>query len=71
MKHVARRPANGQTTNTDPEPEELFSGQFVVFTVYALLELPATVSWSHKPLKHGLNSFLTRISIALIRHTDR
>lgn len=25
-------------------PDELFAGQFVVFTVYALLELPAAVS---------------------------
>lgn len=45
MKHVARRPANGQVNSSDQEPEQLFSGQFVVFTVYALLELPATVSW--------------------------
>lgn len=47
MKHVSRRGGtNGsQMTNFDPEPENLFTGQFVVFTVYALLELPASVSW--------------------------
>ncbi|XP_065720551.2 uncharacterized protein [Drosophila suzukii] len=64
MKHVTRRPANGQTTNTDPEPEELFSGQFVVFTVYALLELPATnfnrFNKTYRSLRDRSTSFVQR-----------
>ncbi|XP_043951067.1 uncharacterized protein LOC108035623 isoform X2 [Drosophila biarmipes] len=57
MKHVTRRPANGQPNSTEPEPEELFSGQFVVFTVYALLELPAT---TYRSLKDRSTSFVQR-----------
>ncbi|XP_017071318.1 uncharacterized protein LOC108107985 isoform X2 [Drosophila eugracilis] len=57
MKHVTRRPTNGQANSSEPEPEQLFSGQFVVFTVYALLELPAT---TYRSLKDRSTSFVQR-----------
>ncbi|XP_016978089.1 uncharacterized protein LOC108043792 isoform X2 [Drosophila rhopaloa] len=57
MKHVTRRNTNGQTNSSDPEPEQLFSGQFVVFTVYALLELPAA---TYRSLKDRSTSFVQR-----------
>ncbi|XP_017006463.2 uncharacterized protein [Drosophila takahashii] len=64
MKHVTRRSANGQANNPDPEPEQLFSGQFVVFTVYALLELPATnfnrFNKTYRSLKDRSTSFVQR-----------
>ncbi|EDX10242.1 uncharacterized protein LOC6737829 isoform X1 [Drosophila simulans] len=64
MKHVARRPANGQVNSSDQEPEQLFSGQFVVFTVYALLELPATnfnrFNKTYRSLKDRSTSFVQR-----------
>ncbi|XP_017128685.1 uncharacterized protein LOC108146943 isoform X1 [Drosophila elegans] len=64
MKHVTRRAANGQTNSSDPEPEQLFSGQFVVFTVYALLELPAAnfnrFNKTYRSLKDRSTSFVQR-----------
>ncbi|XP_043063709.1 uncharacterized protein LOC108089582 isoform X1 [Drosophila ficusphila] len=57
MKHVSRRPTNGQTNSSDPDSEQLFSGQFVVFTVYALLELPTT---TYRSLKDKSTSFVQR-----------
>ncbi|KAH8296325.1 hypothetical protein KR054_004738 [Drosophila jambulina] len=66
MKHVGRRsaPANGQVNSSDPEPGDLFSGQFVVFTVYALLELPATnfnrFNKTYRSLKDRSTSFVQR-----------
>lgn len=71
MKHVGRRSTPAQVNSSNPEPGELFSGQFVVFTVYALLELPAAVSWSFIACKLGLNPIFNRTLIALIRHTAR
>ncbi|KAH8257406.1 hypothetical protein KR038_008550 [Drosophila bunnanda] len=66
MKHVGRRstPANGQVNSSDPEPGDLFSGQFVVFTVYALLELPAAnfnrFNKTYRSLKDKSTSFVQR-----------
>ncbi|KAH8339175.1 hypothetical protein KR074_006474 [Drosophila pseudoananassae] len=66
MKHVARRGAtNGsQMTSSEPEPENLFTGQFVVFTVYALLELPASnfnrFNKTYRSLKDKSTSFVQR-----------
>lgn len=44
LKHSSRR--GSKAAVADFTPEELFAGQFVVFTVYALLELPPTVGRS-------------------------
>ncbi|KAH8349294.1 hypothetical protein KR067_010759 [Drosophila pandora] len=66
MKHVSRRGGtNGsQMTSSDPEPENLFTGQFVVFTVYALLELPASnfnrFNKTYRSLKDKSTSFVQR-----------
>ncbi|EDW94303.1 uncharacterized protein LOC6533891 isoform X1 [Drosophila yakuba] len=64
MKHVARRTTNGQANSADQEPDQLFSGQFVVFTVYALLELPATnfnrFNKTYRSLKDRSTSFVQR-----------
>ncbi|XP_022225291.2 uncharacterized protein LOC111076022 isoform X2 [Drosophila obscura] len=62
---LSRRSTNThQTTpaNHLPEPDELFAGQFVVFTVYALLELPAAVSQStYRSLKERSSNFVQRL----------
>lgn len=43
LKHSSRR--GSKAAVAEFTPEELLAGQFVVFTVYALLELPPTVGW--------------------------
>ncbi|KAH8380402.1 hypothetical protein KR009_010510 [Drosophila setifemur] len=64
MKAVPGRSRNGQTTSSDPDPDNLFTGQFVVFTVYALLELPAAsfnrFNKTYRSLKDRSSSFVQR-----------
>ncbi|KAH8301113.1 hypothetical protein KR018_001857 [Drosophila ironensis] len=65
MKHAPRRSANcPQMNSDDPEPQDLFTGQFVVFTVYALLELPAAnfnrLNKTYRSLKDKSSSFVQR-----------
>lgn len=53
MKHSSRR--GSKAAVSDFTPEELFAGQFVVFTVYALLELPPTVRLTSNKMQKKLN----------------
>ncbi|EDW40338.1 GL24951 [Drosophila persimilis] len=66
---LSRRSTNNhqQTSQTIhvPEPDELFAGQFVVFTVYALLELPAAsfnrFNKTYRSLKERSSNFVQRL----------
>ncbi|KAH8369802.1 hypothetical protein KR093_000994 [Drosophila rubida] len=56
------QPANGDFS----DPGELFAGQFLVFTVYALLELPAAsfnrFNKTYRSLKDKSSSFMQRLA---------
>ncbi|XP_034481766.1 uncharacterized protein LOC117787365 isoform X2 [Drosophila innubila] len=56
-------PVNGELST----PEELFAGQFLVFTVYALLELPTT---TYRSLKDKSSSFVQRLSAGATNETQ-
>ncbi|BFF98801.1 uncharacterized protein DMAD_06858 [Drosophila madeirensis] len=67
---LSRRSTNNHqttapATNHVPEPDELFAGQFVVFTVYALLELPAAsfnrFNKTYRSLKERSSNFVQRL----------
>ncbi|XP_023305925.2 uncharacterized protein LOC111687690 isoform X1 [Lucilia cuprina] len=64
MKHSSRR-GSKSTALTEFTPEELFAGQFVVFTVYALLELPPTsfnrFSKTYRSLKDKSSNLMQNI----------
>ncbi|KAL7732474.1 hypothetical protein ACLKA6_004431 [Drosophila palustris] len=55
-------------------PEELFAGQFLVFTVYALLELPASsfnrFNKTYRSLKDKSSNFVQRLSTGATNETQ-
>ncbi|KAI9587165.1 uncharacterized protein LOC119632605 [Glossina fuscipes] len=63
LKHSSRR--GSKSAVSDFTPEELFAGQFVVFTVYALLELPPTTfnrfSKTYRSLKDKSSNLMQNI----------
>ncbi|XP_030570035.1 uncharacterized protein LOC115769380 [Drosophila novamexicana] len=62
----SRRQVQSRTAGDFSAPDELFAGQFVVFTVYALLELPAAsfnrFNKTYRSLKDKSSSFVQRLS---------
>ncbi|KAH8397495.1 hypothetical protein KR222_008323 [Zaprionus bogoriensis] len=68
LKHgsVFRRQTKTQANGDFSAPDELFTGQFVVFTVYALLELPAAsfnrFNKTYRSLKDKSTNFVQRLS---------
>ncbi|ALC44332.1 CG10660 [Drosophila busckii] len=69
MKHgscsSSRRQNHSQVTGDVSAPDDLFAGQFVVFTVYALLELPAAsfnrFNKTYRSLKDKSSNFMQRL----------
>ncbi|XP_068142052.1 LOW QUALITY PROTEIN: uncharacterized protein [Drosophila tropicalis] len=69
LKHgsafTSRRSNHNQVNGEIPTPEDLFAGQFVVFTVYALLELPAAnfsrFNKTYRSLKDKSSNFVQRL----------
>ena len=55
LKHSSRRGSSSKSALTEFTPEDLLAGQFVVFTVYALLELPPTVCILQKKKKEKIS----------------
>ncbi|EDW18025.1 uncharacterized protein LOC6581827 [Drosophila mojavensis] len=62
----SRRQVQRRASGDISAPEELFAGQFVVFTVYALLELPAAsfnrFNKTYRSLKDKSSTFVQRLS---------